>query len=293
MNQLKDAMGPDDGGASGRPDPSKAPEIWDLALEDLRYKMTPETFHAHLSGSLARDWQPQENAWVIQVRNAHSPQWLRHRLGRVVQQALARHTPGLPEPSLVYFAAAASTAGTQLSASTGPRDGTGAASQEADRAAAGGTGDPARKGRGQRQVPAASQAPSQEARQQESAEWKAALKPTDIYIKLKTSFRDRALRRLKGAKLSVFMSLALHMDADGTSAPGIKRIMRETGHARGTVCRALDELASPPLSLIEKVPASQAKRPRGCIRMPDCYRIRGYAWWGAKPAPALYEEDSM
>jgi hypothetical protein len=129
-----------------------------------------------------------------------------------------------------------------------------------------------------------------EAGRQETTVWKATLQPTDIYIKFKTSFRDRALRRLKGARLSVFMSLALHIDEDGTAAPGIERIMRETGLARGTVCRALDELGSPPLNLIEKVPVPPEKRPRGCIRMPNCYRVRGYAWWGAKPAPALYEE---
>ncbi len=288
-------------------DPGQASEIWELALDDLRYQMTAQTFHAHLSGSRPRHWQPEANTWAIEVRNSYSPNWLSHRLDRVVRRALAVHTPGLPEPSLVYFAAEQTPATTRRERQEGAQSpavaGQPKTGEEEVKSASGQSGD-ALSGRPERdgetpdaaESPAGSQAAAQAASPKnsrpESAAWKARLRPTDIYIKLKTSFRERALRRLKGAKLSVFMSLILHMDAGGTTAPGIERIMRETGHARGTVCRALDELASPPLGLIEKLPASKSPRRRGCIRMADCYRIRGYAWWGAKPAPALYEEDT-
>ena len=294
--------------SAGSPfDPDQAPEIWELALDDLSLQMTAQTFHAHLSGSRPRHWQPETNAWVIEVRNSYSPKWLSHRLDRVVRRALAAHTPGLPEPSLVYFASEQTPAAVRRERQQGAQS-TAAAEHsnpvgEAGKDASGLPGDGgSRLAERDRATPAASQgatasqvgaqaAPARDNRP-DSAAWKAKLQPTDIYIKLKTSFRERALRRLKGAKLSVFMSLILHMDAGGITAPGIERIMRETGHARGTVCRALDELASPPLSLIEKMPAAQSPRRRGCIRMADCYRIRGYAWWGAKPAPALYEEDA-
>ena len=309
----------------GSSDARQAPDIWDLALDDLRYTMTRETFHAHLSGSWPRDWQPGPNAWVIVVRNSYSPGWLSHRLDRVVRRTLARHTPGLPEPSLTYLAApsqaGAGQSGTmeEVSQDAGGapiEDRHGPTSEERhdptgeerrgptgeerhaltreDRHDPTG-GDPIARGAAQGASGITAQAAAQSARPKDarpdSAAWKARLQPTDIYIKLKTSFRERALRRLKGAKLSVFMCLILHMDRDGTAAPGIERIMRETGHARGTVCRALDELASPPLSLVEKVPASRRGRRRGCIRMADCYRVRGYAWFGPKPAVALYEEE--
>ena len=271
--------------------------------------MAADTFQLHLSGSRPRAWQPEDNTWVIEVRNRHSPAWLKHRLDGLVRRVLAHHTPGLSEPRLVYLAPdpkvspgarASAVPGetTTAAPAAGPVDGSAASAAPKVRAARPGQGGAPRQGA--RSVPgdglgepdAGRRAAKPDAGRQDTAVWTARLQPTDIYIKFKTSFRDRALRRLKGAKLSVFMSLALHIDADGTAAPGVERIMRETGLARGTVCRALDELGSPPLSLIEKVPVPREKRPRGCIRMPNCYKILGYAWWGAKPAPALYEEET-
>lgn len=105
---------------------------------------------------------------------------------------------------------------------------------------------------------------------------------TDFYIRLKVAFRKTALADLKGAPLSVFLCLALHVDRDSCSHPGLDAICRETGYARTSVCRALRELIS-----------------RGYVRKcarrspqdPDTYEILGYAWFGRTPAPSLWELD--
>jgi hypothetical protein len=80
--------------------------------------------------------------------------------------------------------------------------------------------------------------------------------------------------------------LALHVDRDGISSPGIECLMRETGYSRPSVCKALTALTSPPLRLVEKLPEPDA------VRGTDRYRMRGYAWFGTRPAPALFELDS-
>ena len=101
---------------------------------------------------------------------------------------------------------------------------------------------------------------------------------TDFYIKLKLAFRESALRALKGAPLSVFLCLALHVNRDGKSSPGIAALMRETGYGRASICEALDELES--LRLVSK---------RACHQSADEYTLRGYAWMGKTPAPCLCE----
>lgn len=102
---------------------------------------------------------------------------------------------------------------------------------------------------------------------------------TDFYIKVKVSFRKAALRRLKGAPLSVFFCLSLHVDRDSVASPGIQAIMRETGYSRSVVCNALAFLVD--LGLV-----TQRKRQSG----PDEYIVNGYAWFGKQPAPSLWEE---
>lgn len=104
-------------------------------------------------------------------------------------------------------------------------------------------------------------------------------------------FQERALPRLKGPKLSVFVCLVPHMDREGTTALGIERTMRETGLSRGAVCSALEGLASPSLDLIARVPCPQSQDSWGFMRRATNYRIWGYARFGPRPAPALYDED--
>ncbi len=116
------------------------------------------------------------------------------------------------------------------------------------------------------------------ARQEQDAGGKK-LDSTDFYIRFKTAFRYTGLARLKGAPLSIFLCLALHLDTGGVAAPGIETIMRETGYARGAVCSALTTLVR--LGLVTR---------RTGYRRATGYVVNGYAWFGRRPAPALFEE---
>lgn len=61
---------------------------------------------------------------------------------------------------------------------------------------------------------------------------------TDTYVKVRRSFRRRALKTLRGAPLSVFWAVVLAEDP-----PGIKQICEDTGiDSPTTVCKALDFL---------------------------------------------------
>jgi hypothetical protein len=64
----------------------------------------------------------------------------------------------------------------------------------------------------------------------------------DLSIVLARAFRERALRLLKGPKLSVFLCLALHEDDDWVSSLEVERIMAETGYGFRTVNAALADL---------------------------------------------------
>jgi DNA-binding transcriptional ArsR family regulator len=103
---------------------------------------------------------------------------------------------------------------------------------------------------------------------------------TSVYVKLLVAFRRQALRKLKGAPLSVFICLALHVGEDGYANPSIETIMQETGYGRATVCSALDVLYD--LGLVERV-----KR----YKQSNKYYVRGYAWFGRASQPALFEEE--
>jgi hypothetical protein len=109
----------------------------------------------------------------------------------------------------------------------------------------------------------------------------STLEWTDIYIKVKVALRQSALAKLKGSQLSIWLCLATHMDSQGISSPGIERIMQETGYnSRTTVCSSLDKLCD--LGLIKKLP--------GGSHATDRYQLQGYAWFGRRPAPCLFEE---
>ena len=91
---------------------------------------------------------------------------------------------------------------------------------------------------------------------------------------------QRALGKLKGAKLSVFLCLSLHVDRDGIAKPGgIETIMHETGYSRGAVCSALQHLDR--AGLIRKL---------RWHRDADRVQVLGYAWFGQQPA--LWESNS-
>ena len=102
---------------------------------------------------------------------------------------------------------------------------------------------------------------------------------TDVYVKIKVAFRQKALRLLKGSKLSCFLCIALHIDRKGESYPSIDTIVRETGYDRPTVCSALDELVE--LGFIEK------KRRKHETTL---YVVKGYVWYGSESKPTLLGE---
>jgi GntR family transcriptional regulator len=102
---------------------------------------------------------------------------------------------------------------------------------------------------------------------------------TDAYVKMKVAFRQKALRILKGPKLSCFLCLGFHIDGKGECYPSIDTIVRETGYSRSTVCSALDELVE--LGFIEK----EHRRHKTTL-----YTVNGYVWYGSKSKPTLLGE---
>ena len=78
----------------------------------------------------------------------------------------------------------------------------------------------------------------------------------------------------------MFLCIALHLDGDGTAKPGIETIMKETRLSRSAVCSALARPVC--LGLVSKQ-AGRRHRTR--------YMVRGYARFGPRPAPALWEQS--
>jgi hypothetical protein len=65
---------------------------------------------------------------------------------------------------------------------------------------------------------------------------------TDLFIQLNTGFRTKHLRLLKGARLAVFLSIALHIDDESVSFPSAETISEETGYSIREVLRSVKEL---------------------------------------------------
>lgn len=63
----------------------------------------------------------------------------------------------------------------------------------------------------------------------------------DIHVQVSTGLRKH-LHVFKGAKLSVFMAIALHSDQHGWSRPSTRTLHRETGYNADTIFKALNEL---------------------------------------------------
>ncbi|GAB4557217.1 MAG: hypothetical protein Kow0047_01390 [Anaerolineae bacterium] len=62
-----------------------------------------------------------------------------------------------------------------------------------------------------------------------------------VWAQIDVSFRSY-LVQLKGAKLAVFLAIALHADDEGWAWPSYKVLQDETGYNAHTIARALDEL---------------------------------------------------
>jgi len=113
----------------------------------------------------------------------------------------------------------------------------------------------------------------------EACEYGHPIAGTDVYVKIKVAFREKALRILKGPKLSCFLCIALHIDGKGECYPSIDTIVRETGYSRATVCSALDKLVK--LGFIEK----KLRRHETTL-----YTVKGYVWYGSESKPTLLGE---
>jgi hypothetical protein len=61
----------------------------------------------------------------------------------------------------------------------------------------------------------------------------------EFFVKLTTSFRQKCLRELKGAPLSILMDLGLHINGNGTTWPSLATIANETGYSLHTVKKSL------------------------------------------------------
>jgi len=221
-------------------------EVWKAALAELRLRMARETFQRWLQGS--RVVESGEGALKIGVVSRQGADWLEHRLRGVVERVV-EEVAG--RPMVVRFVACGADDGGPVPA------GAGRAEEEAETDAA----------------------PPEAAREEERPAADRGQAVLGCYIRLKTAFRQRALAELKGAPLSVFLSLALHLDADSMASPGIETIMRETGYSRRAVCSALAKLES--LGLVTK---------RARYHAATGYAVNGYAWFGRRPAPVLWGE---
>jgi hypothetical protein len=62
------------------------------------------------------------------------------------------------------------------------------------------------------------------------------------WIKLSAAFRARMLKVLKGAKLSIFICVCLHLNERGESFPSITTICEETGYHKDTVIVEIQEM---------------------------------------------------
>ena len=63
----------------------------------------------------------------------------------------------------------------------------------------------------------------------------------DIYLKIDAAMRGH-LHHFKGAKLGVFMAIALHTNADGWAFPSRELLSKETGYTINTVSETIGEL---------------------------------------------------
>lgn len=65
----------------------------------------------------------------------------------------------------------------------------------------------------------------------------------EVYVQVSVTLRAH-LHLFKGAKLSIFLAIALHCDKEGWSSPSVKTLRAETGYNTHTIADALTDLCS-------------------------------------------------
>ena len=244
-------------------DLAAAQKAWSTVLDQLQLQMTRATFDTWLRGSQVV--AQRDRALTVAVRHTYGLDWIQGRLLPVIQRTVHRVVG--PDTTVEFVASPKGANPCGASPAGASREEARSASPESDAAAS--LDRSARIGD-----------LGIEAVREERGAGATSLVWTDFYIKFKVAFRKKALRALKGAKLSVFLCLALHVDRHRVAKPGIESIMRETGYSRGVVCSALDELET--LGLVTKLSSRRGT---------DQYQLKGYAWFGTRPAPSLWEEE--
>ena len=88
------------------------------------------------------------------------------------------------------------------------------------------------------------------------------------WVKLSAYFRENMLAKLKGAKLSVFICICLHVNEHGQAFPSIDTIAKETDLHRDTVMDTIAELESVPglLSVVRRRGQKSVYRPAFAAR---------------------------
>jgi len=92
----------------------------------------------------------------------------------------------------------------------------------------------------------------------------------DVFVKLSVTFRDNMLRKLKGAKLSVLLCIALHCNRNMAAWPSLALIAQETGYSEQSVRSAIQGLAE--MRLVE----ISAQFNESGAQTSNNYRINGY-----------------
>ena len=60
-----------------------------------------------------------------------------------------------------------------------------------------------------------------------------------MFVKVDVQMREGGVKKLRGAPLSTYLTLALHMNWDGESFPSLETLSRETGYSVKQAKRAL------------------------------------------------------
>jgi len=88
------------------------------------------------------------------------------------------------------------------------------------------------------------------------------------WIKFSVHFREDMLKKLKGGKLSVFISILLHLNERYESFPSFEKIAEETGLHRDTVMKTVKELEEIPglMDIVRRSGKSNVYRPSFAAR---------------------------
>lgn len=84
----------------------------------------------------------------------------------------------------------------------------------------------------------------------------------DIYLQVSIKLRKH-LHRFKGAKLAVFISIALHTDRNGWSTPDLELIRKETSYNCDTISSAITELCKLTINGCRVMLRDQSRQPKG------------------------------